>query len=338
MRIALRSALAMLALVAVLAVAGCGGNDDVPANAAATVDGVAITKADVDELMARARRSYEAQKRTFPKAGTTEYQGLQSQAVAYLVQRLEFESEAKSRGLSVTDAEIDKGIDKLTDENFGGDKKALQKALKEQGVSTAQLRNDVRADVLAEELSTSVSKDVAVSDADITGFYNQNKSQYTVPETREVRHILVKSKTKADQLYADLQGGADFAVLAKQNSQDPGSKDNGGKLTIARGQTVAPFDKAAFSLDVGTVSKPVKTEFGYHLIEPLGAVKPGKVTPLSEVKAQIKAQLEQTKKNEAISSWLSDLEKKYKDKITYSTGYAPPGTSTTSDTTTPAEG
>jgi parvulin-like peptidyl-prolyl isomerase len=338
MKIALRPALAMLTLAALLAASACGGNDDVPPNAAAIVDGVAVTKTDVDELMARARRSYQAQERAFPKAGTAEYQGLQSQAVAYLVQRLEFENEAKSRGISVTNAEIDKGIKKLTNESFGGDKKALQKALTEQGVTDAQLRTDIRADVLAEELTASVSKSVSVSTSDVTTYYNQNKSQYTVPQTRDVRHILVKAKTLADKLYSDLQGGADFAALAKKHSQDPGSKANGGKLTIARGQTVAPFDKAAFSLAVGTVSKPVKTEFGFHLIEPLGAIKPGKVTPLSEVKAQIKAQLEQTKKNEAISAWLSGVEKKYKTKISYSTGYAPPGTSTTTDTTPPAEG
>ena len=339
MKIALRPVLAMLVLAALLAAAGCGGNDDVPANAAATVDGVAITKTDVDQLMARARKSYEAQKRTFPKAGTAEYQGLQSQAVAYLVQRLEFENEAKTRDIAVSEAEIDKGIETLTKESFAGDEKALQKALKEQGVTDAQLRSDVRADVLAKELSASVSKNAAVSEADVAAYYTQNKSQYTVPETREVRHILVKKKSEADTIYADLQGGGDFAALAKQHSQDPGSKDNGGKLTIARGQTVAPFDKAAFSLAVGTVSKPVKTEFGFHIIEPLGAVKPGKVTPLSEVQAQIKSQLQQTKQNEAISAWLSQLEKKYKEKISYTTGYEPPGTSTTGDTTTPpAEG
>jgi parvulin-like peptidyl-prolyl isomerase len=337
MKTALRPALAALALVAVLAAAGCGGsNDDVPANSVASVDGVAITKTEVDNLMARARKSYEAQKRDFPKAGTSEYQGLQSQAVAYLVQRLEFENEAKARGIDVTDGEIDKGITKLTKENFGGDKKALQKALDQQGVTDAQLRSDVRADVLAQELTSQVSKGVSVSQTEVAAYYTENKSQYTVPETREVRHILVKTKVKADQLYTDLQGGADFAALAKKHSQDPGSKDSGGKLTVARGQTVVPFDKAAFSLAIGTVSKPVKTEFGFHLIEALGAVKPGKVTPLAEVEAQIKAQLEQTKQNETVSKWLSELQKKYEKKVSYSTGYEPPGTSTTSQT--PAEG
>ena len=61
-----------------------------------------------------------------------------------------------------------------------------------------------------------------------------------------MRHILVKTKAQADELEAQLKDGGDFAALAKQYSQDTGSKENGGKLTISRGQTVAPFDKAAF--------------------------------------------------------------------------------------------
>ena len=82
-----------------------------------------------------------------------------------------------------------------------------------------------------------------------------------------VSHILVDTKDKADDLKRQLAAGADFAALAKANSTDPGSKDQGGDLGCKpKGAYVAEFDAAAFSLPVGTVSEPVKTQFGYHLI------------------------------------------------------------------------
>ena len=95
-----------------------------------------------------------------------------------------------------------------------------------------------------------------------------------------MRHILVKTRAKANDIYNQLKGGADFAALAKKFSEDTGSKANGGKLTISKGQTVAPFDQTAFLLKKNEISKPVKTEFGFHMIQPIGEVKQAKVTPL----------------------------------------------------------
>ena len=186
------------------------------------------------------------------------------------------------------------------------------------------MRNDIRAQIVSEKIFAQVTRDVTVSDEDIQKYYEKNKAQYSQPESRDVRHILVKTKKQADALYAQLQNGADFATLAKKFSEDTGSKANGGKLTISKGQTVAPFDQTAFLLKVNDISKPVKTEFGYHIIQPLSATKPAKVTPLKEVRASIKQQLQQTKKNEAMTKWVDDLKKDYKDKASYATGFTPP--------------
>ena len=108
------------------------------------------------------------------------------------------------------------------------------------------MRKDIRRSSSPEKIFKKVTEDVKVTDEEIEKYYEENKAQYSQPESRDVRHILVKTKAQADELYDAAPGGADFAALAKKYSQDTGSKANGGKLTISKGQTVAPFDQTAF--------------------------------------------------------------------------------------------
>ena len=320
-----RLVLALCALTFALVLAGCGsGSDDVPANAVAVVDGEEIAKSDYDGLIAQAKKSYTNQKREFPKAGSQEFQTLKNQAVQFLVQREQFEQEASDMDVEVTEKQVDERLAQIQKQYFGGDKKKYEAQLKEQGLSEAQVRNDIRAQIVSEKIFEQVTRGVKVTDAEVEKYYADNKAQYSQPESREVRHILVKTKAKADDLYAQLQAGADFAALAKQHSEDTGSKANGGKLTISKGQTVAPFDKTAFLLEKNDISKPVKTEFGFHIIQPLSDTKPAKVTPLKDVKDSIKQQLEQTKKNEAMTKWVDELKKEYEDKVSYAVGFNPP--------------
>ena len=179
-----------------------------------------------------------------------------------------------------------------------------------------------------------MTKDVKVTDAEIAKYYAENKSQYQVAESRDVRHILVKTKAEADKIYDEIKAGGDFGALAKKYSLDTESKATGGKLTITRGQTVAPFDTAAFLMSTNQVSHPVKTEFGYHVIQPISDVKPAKTTPLKDVQAQIKAQLLEKGKNDAISTWTTDTKKAFDAKVAYATGFAPPAAATDTATTT----
>ena len=328
-------ALAAAALAAVtLVAAGCGGADEVPADAVAVVDGTPITRSSLDGLLTRAKKSYAAQKRDFPKAGTSDYQSLQTQAVAYLVQREEYAREADKLGIDVTDQQIAKKVDEVKKQYFGDSQAKFDKGLADQGYTKATLEDDIRSQLLTEGIYKKVTTDAKVTDADVKSYYEKNRANYTVPESRSVRHILVKSKADADRIRTELVNGGDFAALAKANSIDPGSKDAGGKLTVSKGQTVAPFDKAAFSLDTNELSQPIKTQFGYHLIQPLAAVKAGSVTPFAQVKDQIKTQLESETKNTAVNKWVADVEKEYKDKVQYAAGFEPPDTSTTTGETT----
>ena len=329
-----RLAILLCALVSV-ALAGCGGGSDkVPTDAVAVVDGQEIAKTDYDALIAQAKKSYKNQKRDFPKAGSQEFRTLKNQAVQFLVQREQFEQEAENLDVNVTDKQVDARFKQILKQYFGGDMKKFNSQLKAQGLKEEQVRKDLRSQIISEKIFAQVTKDVKVTDKQIEDYYNKNKAQYSRPESRDVRHILVKSKAKANQLEAQLKAGASFAALAKKFSEDTGSKADGGKLTISKGQTVAPFDKVAFELKKNAISKPVKTEFGYHIIQALSDTKPATVTPLKEVKESIRQQLAQTKKNEAMTKWVDELKKNYKDKISYAVGFSPPpgatGTTSTS--------
>ena len=319
-----RLVLLLCALIS-LALAGCGGGDeDVPADAVAVVDGEEIARSDYEALIAQAKKSYTNQKRDFPAAGSQEFQTLRNQAVQFLVQREQFEQEAESLDVEITDKQVDARLEQIQKQYFGGDKAKYDKQLKEQGITEQQVRKDIRSQIISEKIFAQVTGEVKVTDEQIKAYYDKNKAQYSQPESREVRHILVKTKKQADDLYAQLQNGGNFDALAKKFSEDTGSKANGGKLTISKGQTVAPFDQTAFLLAVNTISKPVKTEFGYHLIQPLAGTKAAKVTALAEVKDSIKQQLQQTEKNEAMTKWVDELKQDYKDKVSYATGFTPP--------------
>jgi parvulin-like peptidyl-prolyl isomerase len=333
-----RLSLSLCALVLVFVLAGCGGGDDkVPADAVAVVDGEEIAKSDYDALIAQAKKSYQNQKREFPKAGSQEFQTLKNQAVQFLVQREQFEQEAAALDVEITEKQVDARLEQIQKQYFGGDKKKYEAQLKEQGLSDDQVRNDIRAQIISEKIFEEVTREVKVTDKQVEDYYNKNKQQYSQPQSREVRHILVKTKAKADDLYDQLKAGADFSELAKKHSEDTGSKANGGKLTISKGQTVAPFDQTAFLLKKNDISRPVKTEFGYHVIQPIGDVKEAKVTPLKDVKDSIRQQLAQTKKNEAMTKWVDELKEDYEDKVSYAVGFTPPPAATTGTNATTEE-
>jgi parvulin-like peptidyl-prolyl isomerase len=317
-----------VATVALLA-AGCGGGGGGTASLGggdvAVVGGEQVSKPEFQALMERAKKSYAAQKRKFPKPGTSEYESLKGQAVDFLVQRAELEDEANDMGIDVSDGEIDARIRKLVKQFYGDSEKKYEQAIKAQGLTKETARDEVKAQLISEELYKKVTGDVKISDKEIKDYYDSNKSIYVQKESRDVRHILVTKKSLADQLYGQLKAGANFATLAKKYSKDPGSAQNGGRLTITRGQTVKEFDKTAFALKKGQLSPPIHTQYGYHIIQALSDIRPAKTTPLDKVKGSIRQQLEQQKKQDEMSKWVDDVKKKFckDDRIKYQVGYAP---------------
>jgi peptidyl-prolyl cis-trans isomerase C len=292
----------------------------------------AITKSEFDDLVKYAKRSYDAQKRPFPKVGTAEYAQIRDQAVRFLVQRAQFEVKADDLGVDVSDAAVDKRIDQYIKERHGGDKKKFEAELKQQGLTEPQARDIIRANLIQEAIFNKVTSEVKVTDQQVKDYYAKNKAQYGSPDTRVVRHVLVKDKKLADQLYGQLRAGGDWKAIAKKYSQDPASKDKGGRMTATKGQLVPEFEQVAFSIGNNGISKPVKTQFGWHIIQALSPVKKGTTTPFPQVQAAIKQQLLQDRKNKEMQTWVNDMRKDLAGETSYQVGYKPTATSTTAST------
>lgn len=329
-----------------LALAGCGGGGGGPdSGSIASVGNVQITQEQFNKLMERAKKSYATNGQKFPKAGTQDYDNIKTQAVSFLVQKAEFAQEADKMNITISDKQIQDRLKQIKKQYFNNSDAAYQKQLKQQGLTEQEVESDIKDQLISQALYDKVTAGVKVSDADIQKYYNAHIQQYQQPESRTVRHILIsvcgpsspqgskclpdaKAKAKANQLYDQIKAGANFATLAKKYSQDPSSASQGGKLTISKGQTVAPFEQTAFLLGEGTVSRPVKTQYGYHLIMPISAVTPAHTTSLKQVQESIRQQLLQQDKQTEMADWVNKMKKDFN--VKYASGYKPASTSTTS--------
>ena len=153
--------------------------------------------------------------------------------------------------------------------------------------------------------------------ADIEQAYNNNIEQYTTPEQVRASHILLKTegkddatvKAKAEELLKQAKGGADFAELAKANSEDEASAKNGGDLDyFGRGRMVPEFDQVAFALQPGQISDLVKTQYGYHIIK-VTDKKSATTRPLAEVRQQLNDQLAYERAQTQAADLAAKLEK-----------------------------
>ncbi len=148
-----------------------------------------------------------------------------------------------------------------------------------------------------------IASQLAVTDAEIKSWYDGHKAQYGVPEERRASHILIgsekvgkdKAKAKAEDVLKEIRSNpANFADLAKKNSDDPGSAAKGGDLGyFGRGMMVKPFEDTTFALKEGEISGLVESDYGFHIIK-LSGIHAAKEKPLAEVKAEIEAELKKT--------------------------------------------
>ena len=265
--------------------------------------------------------------------GSPEYETAVQQVMPQLVGIEIAKTYAEEEGITVSDEEVDQeieGIERQVGEQARAsgqdlsDQEAFDEALKQNQISEDELRQDVRENLPVQQVQERVAGNAEPSDEEIQKFYDENKTaQFTQPAQRCVRHILFNKdqQQKAEEVKIQLQDGGDFAALAKENSQDPGSAEKGGDLgCLGKGETVPPFEEAAFAAETGEIVGPVETEFGYHIIE-VTEIREEQTQPLDEVETQITDQLAATQQEEQFTKWIED--QKQQRNVKYLPGYKP---------------
>lgn len=241
-----------------------------------------------------------------------------------ILQKLIMDYGAKN-SFMVTDKELDDELAALKS-NYETEE-AFQMALSDSKVSLEYLRSQIRDQLLGEKIFEKVTEDVSVNEQEIKQYYEDNKdTAFTVPEQIKVSHILIKfvvpegqelndeikasAKEEITEIENMINNGEDFEKLAKQYSQDDESRENGGDIGyISKGQTIAEFEDIAFSLEVGEISTPVETVYGYHLIK-ITDKQESYVKSFEEVKETIDSQLLNNKQSEVWDGFLMSLVKK----------------------------
>lgn len=293
----------------------------------ATVGDEKITKGDLDKAMknddAKLKQQYGSDYATNSNL-QNEIKEIKKEALVDLVSKKIILQKASELNLKPSDDEINKqindNINKYNSEHPGQDFASL---LQKKGITMDEGKKQLSDAIIVNVVENNVVKDISVTDDEVKDYYDKNKdTKFTIAAGASVAHILVTDEVTAKNLKAKLDAGADFAALAKENSIDTGSKDNGGNLGyIPYNSTayVTEFMNGFKNLKEGEVSEPVKSQYGYHLIKVTGIKESGAVS-FDEVKDKIKAALLNNKQGNAFASkleeWKNELNVKlYEDKI-----------------------
>lgn len=168
----------------------------------------------------------------------------------------------------------------------------------------------ITKEVLTSMAMNKALADVTVTDEDAKKYYDENKDAFAVPPTVSARHILVDTEEEANKVKEEIDNGLSFADAAMKYSKCP-SKEQGGNLgEFSKGMMVPEFEKASFEAEVGVISTPVKTQFGYHLII-VDSKNEGTVKSFEEVKNNIINELIKKNQHKKYEDLLHQLEGKY---------------------------
>jgi peptidyl-prolyl cis-trans isomerase C len=282
--------------------------------------GLEIKRSELDEVVTGLKSAAAAHGEAIPEARLTQ---IESQLLDRIIQVQLLSQKAtdadKASGTKKTDLQMASLLERA------GSQEALERQMKALGMTMAELRSKITQENTAQAVLTR-ELGVIVTDAETKQFYNDHPADFEQPEMVHVRHILLMTidpvtraplsadqgqakRKQIDDLLKRVRGGADFAALARQYSEDPGSKDNGGELPVfPRGQMVPEFEAAAFSLTSNQVSDVVTTAYGYHIIKLLDKT-PAKKVDYATVVTRIKDFLAQQKIEKLAPAYMDKLKK-----------------------------
>jgi len=275
---------------------------------AVTVNGDAITEGQLDARITPRLERLGAQ---LSPAMIEQYKSrMRAQMLeGMILERLLDEQVAKA-GVTVSDSDVNDRINEILDmRNMTMD--VFKSMLQAQGQDFEQVRLEIKKTIGYEKLIDSQLPSKDVNDSDIRAAYELNKEQYDIPEQVQASHILVKpdsenpdvnqakaqAKTKAEQLLKQLKDGADFATLAKENSDCPSGAKGGDLGLFGKGQMVQSFENAAFALKPGELSDIVETQFGYHIIK-VAQHKPAETKSMEDVRPELEKMVLDRKRGE----------------------------------------
>ena len=215
--------------------------------------------------------------------------------------------ESKDKNINITEKDIQAEIDKVI-ENMGGEA-AFNNALQLSGISREDFEKNIENNLSLKKL---LEPEISITEEEQKKYFEENKENFNQQKEVKARHILVETEETALEVEEKLAAGEDFEKLAKEYSTDPGSSQNGGDLGFfGKGKMVPEFEEAAFSLEIGKISSPVKTEYGYHIIK-VEDIKEAKEANYEDIKEDVKDIIFQEKFPEAYDAWIQDKFEKYK--------------------------
>ena len=301
-----------------------------------TFDGGSVTEGEVIEgveRLASAQTAASGQPAPEIEPGSPQFEAAKTQIVPQLIAFNLAKAYAEENEIEVPGEEVEAEIEQTKEqvgqqaEAAGQDldpDEAFEEALGQFGYTEEDFREEVRTGLLLEKVREEAVGGEGPSDEEIEQFYEENKeTRFTIPERRCISHILFSpdEEEEAEEVKEELDDGGDFEELARENSQDPGSAENGGDLGCnPEGGFVPEFDEAAFDAEEGEIVGPVETEFGFHVLE-VTEIQEEEEVPFEEAAPEIEEQLSQQQQATEFDAWIqAQLEER---DVMYLPGYDP---------------